>query len=49
MSTGIIVGHSYYGKGKVMEVTNSLVTVDFGYPYGLRTLPAECVQVISLN
>ena len=35
---GDYVVHEHFGAGKVLEVTNSLVTVAFKHPYGIKKL-----------
>ena len=35
---GDYVVHEHFGAGKVIEVTNSLVTVAFSHPYGIKKL-----------
>ena len=35
---GDYVVHDNFGRGKVLEVTNSLVTVAFPLPYGVKKL-----------
>ena len=47
MSIGTIVGHSYFGKGKVIETAEANITVDFNYPYGIKTVGVNDVAVIS--
>ncbi|HSB51136.1 MAG TPA: hypothetical protein VLD40_00625 [Dissulfurispiraceae bacterium] len=47
MSIGVRVGHSYFGAGIVLSVIDGAVTVDFGYPYGVRTLDSESVQTAA--
>ena len=35
---GDYVVHEHFGAGKVVEVTNSLVSVAFKHPYGVKKL-----------
>lgn len=47
ISIGIIVGHSYFGKGKVYGIDGSDLEVNFGYPYGKKTVCCNDVSVIE--
>jgi hypothetical protein len=44
MSIGLKVGHSYFGVGRIVGLTESIVTVDFGYPYGVRGVAYHSVH-----
>ena len=37
-NVGDYVYHEVFGNGKVVEVTNTLVSIAFKHPYGIRKL-----------
>ncbi|MGE5237865.1 MAG: hypothetical protein ACM3ON_03575 [Chloroflexota bacterium] len=47
MAVGDLVGHAYFGKGTVVSVTDSEITVDFGFPYGLKTVTADSIHLLA--
>lgn len=49
MSQGDYVGHSYFGKGVVIaEVGSTYVEIDFGFPFGIKTVPKKTVQPLAI-
>lgn len=44
MSIGLKVGHSYFGVGTIVGLTESVLTVDFGYPFGVRVVAYQSVS-----
>lgn len=45
---GLLVGHSYFGKGRIVDIDGDNVVVRFEYT-GLKTVNVAQVQVIPLS
>lgn len=40
-------GHSYFGIGKLVAVHNGSMTLDFGYPNGVKNVRESDVQPVK--
>jgi hypothetical protein len=49
MLAGIKVGHGYFGKGTVISIVGESVSVNFEYPYGVRTVSLYEIQPLPEN
>jgi|GEM_PF-5550902 len=46
---GMLVGHSYFGRGRIVEITNNAeAIVKFDY-IGMKIIQIEQIQVLPLN
>ena len=49
MKQGEYVGHAYFGKGVVIaDVGCTYVEVDFGFPFGIKTVPKTTVRPLAI-
>lgn len=42
----MLYGHSYFGIGRMVSRNNGAVILDFGFPYGVRTVRESEVQLL---
>lgn len=42
----MLYGHSYFGIGKLISHNGNAITLDFGFPYGVKTVKESEVQLL---